>query len=245
MADGEAATNKSDLGVRTLSALAMIAVSVTALWIGGWAWTLFVAGVAVALLWEWRGLVRGFKAPGPGRLAWNAGGFAYIAAPACVLLHLRVEIDGVQGVLLVVGAVVATDVGAYFAGRRIGGPKIAPRISPSKTWAGLIGGMVAAALVSGGTMAFAAGVMSGFDNRGADLGEALFSLQVLYAVLIGAMVALVAQAGDFFESWMKRRAGVKDSSQLIPGHGGVLDRLDGLLAVLFVIGVVMAIGRLR
>lgn len=227
----------SDLGIRTLSAIVMVAVSGAALWLGGWAWTLFVAVVAVVLLWEWRGLVRGFKAPGLGRFAWNAGGFVYIAVAVCTLLVLRNGVDGIQMVLLVVGAVIATDVGAYFAGRIIGGPKIAPRVSPSKTWAGLLGGMVGSALITGGSMAFVAWVMSGFDNRGNDLAGALLSEEVLLAVLAGALIAIVAQAGDFFESWMKRRAGVKDSSNLIPGHGGVLDRLDGLLAVLFVIGL--------
>lgn len=116
------------------------------------------------------------------------------------------------------------DIGAYFAGRAIGGPRIAPSISPSKTWAGLGGGIVLAALAE-----IALFVMTNkgfFDARGA-FGSAAF----------GGAAAVVAQAGDFFESWMKRRAGVKDSGKLIPGHGGLFDRLDGLLAVMFVLGV--------
>ncbi len=113
-------------------------------------------------------------------------------------------------------AVIATDIGAYFAGRSIGGPKIAPSISPSKTWAGLAGGMAGAALV----------LMLGRGNG-----------MAAEAIGGGAMLAIVAQAGDFFESWMKRRAGVKDSGKLIPGHGGLFDRVDGLLAVVFVGGV--------
>jgi phosphatidate cytidylyltransferase len=126
--------------------------------------------------------------------------------------------------LFVIGLVIAVDIGAYFAGRSIGGPKIAPRISPNKTWAGLFGGIVAATIVI-------ALVMSQLVAKGPAFLQAL-----LYAAPIGAGIAVVAQAGDFLESWMKRRAGVKDSGKLIPGHGGLLDRLDGHLAVLFVLG---------
>lgn len=221
MAGGE--PRRTDLGVRSASAVIMLAVSGAALWLGGWTWTLFLASLAVVLLWEWRVLVRGFKVPGPGRMLWNAGGFVYIAVAAVVLLFLRNQPGGAQVVLLVLGAVVATDVGAYFAGRTIGGPKIAPRISPSKTWAGLLGGM------AGATLFVWAGVRH--------LMDADWSASLVPLLLSGPLIAIVAQAGDFFESWMKRRAGVKDSSNLIPGHGGVLDRLDGLLAVLFLIGL--------
>jgi phosphatidate cytidylyltransferase len=122
--------------------------------------------------------------------------------------------------------VVATDVGAYFAGRAIGGPKIAPAISPSKTWAGLGGGIVGASLVG----------WIGARLVGAGEGDELFT-GLTDIILFGVLVAVIAQAGDFFESWMKRRAGVKDSGKLIPGHGGLFDRLDGLLAVLFVIAL--------
>ena len=221
MAGGE--VRRSDLGVRTASAVIMLAVSGAALWLGGWTWTLFVATLAVVLLWEWRALVRVFKAPGPGRVLWNAGGFVYIAMAAVALLFLRMQPGGAQVVLLVLGAVVATDIGAYFAGRTIGGPRIAPRISPSKTWAGLGGGMAAATLF----------VWAGVQH----ILQADWSASLAPLLLSGPIIAIVAQAGDFFESWMKRRAGVKDSSNLIPGHGGVLDRLDGLLAVLFLIAL--------
>ncbi|MEX0839493.1 MAG: phosphatidate cytidylyltransferase, partial [Parvibaculum sp.] len=105
------------------------------------------------------------------------------------------------------------DIGAYFAGRFIGGPKLAPRISPKKTWAGLIGGMMGAAMVGMGTSLWIG------------LGS-----PVLLA-LIGVGMTVIEQAGDFFESALKRRAGVKDSGTLIPGHGGILDRVDGLVAV--------------
>jgi phosphatidate cytidylyltransferase len=105
----------------------------------------------------------------------------------------------------------ATDIMAYFAGRAIGGPKLAPRVSPNKTWAGLLGGMAGAGLF-GWLMAW------------------YFEMEPLFHWL-GAPMGAIAQAGDLYESWEKRRAGVKDSGTLLPGHGGVLDRLDGLLAV--------------
>ncbi len=118
----------------------------------------------------------------------------------------------------VIAVVIATDTGAYFSGRAIGGPKIAPRISPSKTWAGLAGGMVAAGLVSASTFVW-------------NTGELVMRPMLFIAFAIGAALAVLAQVGDFFESWLKRKAGVKDSSKLIPGHGGVFDRVDGLLPV--------------
>jgi phosphatidate cytidylyltransferase len=132
-----------------------------------------------------------------------------------------------------VGVVVATDIGAYFTGRAIGGPKIAPRISPSKTWAGLFGGMGFAAL----WLAMVAGVF--FYTAGYHDWSELVDIawdDVTGAALVGALLAVVAQAGDFFQSWLKRQAGVKDSSKLIPGHGGVFDRIDGMLAVALIVG---------
>jgi phosphatidate cytidylyltransferase len=129
-------------------------------------------------------------------------------------LFLRNPTMGPLPVLILLGTVIAIDIWAYFFGRRFGGAKIAPAISPSKTWSGLVGAMLGAALV----LYFA----HGHDWRWA---------------FAGPPVAVVAQAGDFFESWMKRRAGVKDSGRLLPGHGGLFDRVDGLLAVLFALGI--------
>ena len=146
-----------------------------------------------------------------------ATGFLYIGIPALALIVIDwARYDIVFWLMLVTWT---TDIGAYFAGRRIGGPKLAPRVSPNKTWAGLGGGVVGAAIV-GGLVAWAA-----------DL-----PLPFLYA---GAPMAVLAQLGDLYESWVKRRAGVKDSSSLIPGHGGVLDRLDGLLPVIVATLLVM------
>jgi phosphatidate cytidylyltransferase len=152
---------------------------------------------------------------------------AYIAVACWALVGLRKIdfLDGLSFALCVIGLVIAVDIGAYFAGRTFGGPKIAPKISPNKTWAGLLGGIAAVTIVI-------ALVMSQGVTKGPPFLQAL-----LLAAPIGACIAVVAQAGDFLESWMKRRAGVKDSGKLIPGHGGLLDRLDGHLAVLFVLGV--------
>ena len=136
-------------------------------------------------------------------------GFLYIAVPAFALLVLSwAWFELVLWLMLVTWS---TDIFAYFAGRGIGGPKLAPRISPNKTWAGLIGGMAGAGIV-GALAAWLLGIGAPF----------------LYA---GAGMGLLAQLGDLYESAVKRRRGVKDSSSLIPGHGGALDRLDGLLPV--------------
>lgn len=226
--DVPATVKTSDLGVRTASAIVMLAGTGAALWLGGWFWTIFAGLVAAGVLWEWRRLVQGF-ASGPAALAaWNVAGILYIGLAAATLMVLREGSDGFFSVLTVAVMVIATDVGAYFAGRTIGGPKIAPKISPSKTWAGLAGGAAGAIFVL-----FLTETQTGaVGTPGAIAG-------------LGLAAAVIAQAGDFFESWMKRRAGVKDSGNLIPGHGGLYDRVDGLLAVAFVIGLVMLLLAVR
>jgi phosphatidate cytidylyltransferase len=151
-------------------------------------------------------------------------GFLYIVLPAYCLVVLSWASADTMGELVFWVLVVtwATDIFAYFAGRAIGGPKLAPAISPNKTWAGLIGGVIGAAALG---WAFA----TWFEM------PAFF----LYA---GGPLAVAAQAGDLFESWLKRRAGIKDSGSLLPGHGGVLDRLDGLLAVSLVTTLLLMAG---
>lgn len=241
---GAETSPKSELATRIVSALAMLAVSGFALWAGGLTWSVFVLVVGIGVWLEWSALCLLMYPPGGRRTAWRYGGAVYCGIACAVLLALRDLPDGMMTVLLIVGAVIGTDIGAYIFGRTIGGPKIAPSISPSKTWAGLVGGMAGSALVLGGAMTFVAWVMSGFDNRGRDLSEALFSPEVLFAVLAAAVLAIIAQAGDFFESWMKRKAGVKDSGKLLPGHGGLFDRVDGLLLVLVVIGNLILLGQI-
>ena len=222
------AVRTGDLPVRAASALAMVAITALAMWIGGWFWSVFALLIGVVVLTEWTRLVLRMTTALPGRLAGVVLGLVYVGFGAFVLAVLGngdlASTDGAPawGVIAIISVVAATDTGAYFAGRAIGGPKIAPSISPSKTWAGLGGGMVAA------------GVTLGL------FGELLtnnFSFPI--AAAIGAGAAIIAQAGDFLESGMKRRAGVKDSGNLIPGHGGFFDRVDGLLAVAWVTGVII------
>jgi len=241
MADAEASVRKSDLKVRAASALVMVAVAGTALWVGGWLWSAFVAVIAAGVLWEWWGLVRGFAPHAVVRLRWMAGGLVYIGVAALLLAVLPVMPGVSRGLLLpIVLAVIATDIGAYFAGRTFGGPKIAPLISPSKTWSGLIGGMIGAGLALTFTIGVDCSFLDGgyeptwYDCLTIDRWRS-FRISMLY----GALIASIAQAGDFFESWMKRRAGEKDSGKLIPGHGGLFDRVDGLLAVCFVLGLMI------
>ena len=222
----------SDLGVRVASAVVMIAVAGTALWLGGWVWRIFVVLLAIGVLFEWWGLVGKFGISPRGKALWIAGGILYVGLAAAMMMVLRQASPPMSSdaawVLLVLSPVIATDVGAYFTGRSIGGPKIAASISPSKTWSGLLGGAFAAAMV-----------MVWLTIRSRTPGDLVASGIPWPSVGFGIAVAVTAQVGDFFESWMKRRAGVKDSGNLIPGHGGLFDRLDGLLAVLFVCGLVL------
>ena len=223
----------SDLLVRFISAVAMLGLSVIALWLGGWFWIGFVVLLAGMVLWEWNLLVRRFGISAVGEVAWQFVGAIYVGAAALAMMQVRINYDMWAVLLVYLAPVIAVDVGAYFAGRTIGGPKIAPSISPAKTWAGLFGGAVAASLIC--IYIEYANIGIGAANPGIDLSSALS------AILTGAMVAVLAQTGDFFESWMKRRAGVKDSSRLIPGHGGVFDRLDGFIAVFFVLFMVAVV----
>jgi len=236
MAGGE--PKKSDLPARTVSAIVMLAVTGMALWLGGFVWTMFVAAVALGVLLEWTRLYLAVTPSLAGRAAWAIAGALYVGLASATLVGLRESDSGLFAVCAVVLTVAAVDVGAYFAGRTIGGPKIAPAISPSKTWAGLAGGIVGAVAVIGTGLYLQRGSLP--CDAGPDWCYSIAAL-LLMALPAGALLAIVAQVGDFFESWMKRRAGVKDSSRLIPGHGGLFDRVDGLLAVLFVIGLISAI----
>lgn len=196
----------SELSIRTMSGLLMIAIAIAAAVQGGYVFAVLAAAAATAIFYEWTRLARGWGA------GWYLAGFAYALAAALSLLWIRDRADNGLGLVLWVFTIVwATDIGAYFAGGTIGGPKLAPAISPGKTWAGFYGGVVAATLLGGAWALFA------------DLNRVVLLLAPLFAV--------AAQGGDLFESWMKRRAGVKDSGTWLPGHGGVFDRLDGLLPV--------------
>jgi phosphatidate cytidylyltransferase len=214
MADAKG--KNADLPVRVASAIVVVAIALTALWLGGWIWAGFAMVVAGGVLYEWRALVRGWNPTPLAETAWTLGGILYLAPAAAMLMLMREGERGFADVLTLIALVAAIDIGAYFTGRAIGGPKIAPAISPSKTWAGLLGGILGALAVL---------VLSAKLSNATPAWWQVLGLAVL--------AAIVAQAGDFFESWMKRRAGVKDSGKLIPGHGGLFDRVDGLIAVSF------------
>ncbi|MDB5713801.1 MAG: phosphatidate cytidylyltransferase [Sphingomonadales bacterium] len=212
----------SDLRTRFLSAIAMVAVAFGAFLLGGYYFLTFVSLIAIGVVWEWWGLAQRIAVTPLGRAGLLVAGVIYIGLScamfaASYFMGILALIPAVIAVLLVV----ATDVGAYFAGRTLGGPKLWPRISPNKTWSGLAGGMVASAL--------ALNVLSPPDSPA----------RALYLTIFGFVVAVIAQAGDLFESRLKRLAGVKDSGALLPGHGGLFDRLDGLLAVQFAQALLM------
>jgi len=215
----ESPSKNSDLRVRAISGVAMAVVAIFCIWAGGVFFSLAVLAIGVGVYFEYAGLIRkGGSGIFPTWLAYPLG-LIYVGLAVLTLIFFRdKDISGLETLFLLL-VVVATDVGAYFSGRSIGGAKLAPRISPNKTWAGLIGGMIAAAIVW-------LGFNLATDGQSAGL-----------ALVSGAMMAIVAQLGDLLQSAMKRNAGVKDSGSLLPGHGGLFDRTDGMLAVFFVIGL--------
>lgn len=218
-----------ELLTRSVVGLILIIVALVEALLGGWPFAILVAAVATIMYMEWSRIVAGWG------LAWKIFGFAYCLLPALSLLWIRerAEYEGIGtsfDLLIWVFLVVwATDIGAYFAGRTIGGPKLAPSISPNKTIAGLVGGVVAAAIIAG---AWATGLLWSKVN----LPGMLIWLAIPFAV--------AAQVGDLFESGLKRRAGVKDSGTWLPGHGGLLDRLDGLVPVAVLTAALMVADRL-
>ena len=255
-----APARRSDLATRVIAGVAMIAVAVACLWFGGLAFWALTAAAGILMFVEWAGLMGVRRAwiatilfampllyasPLLGGVNRNtvailaiaamlvglggggkrlAGGVLYAGLPAICLLFLREQPQGIALTLWTLAVVWATDIGAFFAGRGIGGPKLAPSVSPNKTWAGLAGGVLAAAII-GALLVYTLELPSGLG-------------------LLGGPMAILAQLGDLYESWLKRRAGVKDSGALLPGHGGVLDRLDGLVPVAVVVATLSAAGAL-
>jgi phosphatidate cytidylyltransferase len=260
-APAASAGGRSNLASRVIVGVFLAVVAIADIWVGGPVFTLMIAVGVGLVLWEWCAM---HAIPLPWRLAglavlagasglaqaglvlqalallgaailvflplsalartagkrWLSTGLLYAGLPAVALIWLRNQPDGFALVMWTMGLVWATDIFAYFAGRSIGGPKIWPAVSPNKTWAGLLGGMAAAALFSV--------VFAGVGN---------WSQSAITMALVGALLAVVAQAGDFLESWLKRRAGVKDSGTLLRGHGGVMDRVDGLVPVCVVVAL--------
>ncbi len=208
-----------DLAVRVVSAAVMAPLAIAAVWYDFPWFDLLVALATVLMVAEWRRMAGGWRRPG-----WLLSGYAYIALAVLAALWLRHDAQfGRLTFLWLLAVVWATDIFAFFSGRSLGGPKLAPTISPSKTWSGLAGGVLAAALVSVAFMAWSAAT-------GAQL------------ALWGALIAVIAQLGDLGESAAKRHFGLKDSGRLIPGHGGILDRVDGLLAGLLLLAAVRLLG---
>jgi len=240
----------SDLKLRALVGVALIAVALAGVWFGGIPFWLLCVVLGIVMMGEWAdlhatppetkrlaqyalsvplavmmpvyGVGVGFFALGllagaaffvviTTRRAGLARGICYVGLPIMALLILRRQEEGIVFTIWALALVWACDIGAYAAGRFIGGPKLAPAISPNKTWAGLAGGVLLASL-------FAAFMQYRYGLP-------------LRLTLATPVLAVLAQGGDLYESWLKRRAGVKDSGTLLPGHGGVLDRLDGLVPV--------------
>ncbi|KPL67191.1 hypothetical protein SZ64_03220 [Erythrobacter sp. SG61-1L] len=224
----QAAKPKADLRVRVISALVMLLVAGVAFWLGGTVLDLFIAAVSFLTLIELMKLVELATESPVRRILGTIAGVIYVGAAAVSLIVLPPFLVGV-----VVGIVICTDTGAYFAGRRFGKRKIAPAISPSKTWEGLMGGMAAAGLFASMALGFIVLVASALSPERPGIPWPA----MLAGAGIGAILAIAAQAGDFLESWLKRKAGVKDSGTLIPGHGGVFDRVDGLLPVAIIAGL--------
>jgi phosphatidate cytidylyltransferase len=265
------AKRRSDLATRAIAGLVMIAVALAALYAGGRAFWFLVTGAALLMIAEWAGLMHAarprvtlavlatallmlltgsasgyfnFVVSGA-HTAWELAGWAivgaialgaatfsprlgagllYVGWPSLALIYLREQPQGLGLALWTLAVVWSTDIGAYFAGRSIGGPKLSPALSPNKTWAGLGGGVLAALAVG--------------------YGIALVLSLPRPMLLLGAPMAVLAQMGDLFESWLKRRAKVKDSGRILPGHGGVLDRLDGLVPVAVCVALLLMLGSL-
>jgi phosphatidate cytidylyltransferase len=247
-----------NLLMRVIAALILAPLAIAIAYAGGLLWTALVTSAVIGLYVEWLMIVGLAREPrvvasgvvalaaaglclvagrieaslavlavglvatallSPERRNWAATGFFY--AGAAEVASVLVRLDSAKGfvaLMFVLLIVWVTDIGGYFAGRGIGGPKLWPRVSPKKTWAGAIGGFVGSLVIAAGFAAF-------------DLGK------IGPLLLLGAMLSIVSQLGDLFESAVKRRFGVKDSSHIIPGHGGLLDRLDGFVAAVVVAAI--------
>jgi phosphatidate cytidylyltransferase len=243
----------SNLLTRIAAALVLAPIAILCAYIGGWLWIALVTLVTIGLLIEWQfvigasreilatsagavalliaGILLAFGriesavlilglglvavvVLAPSHRAWSGAGFVYAAAAQLASVLVRLDhVGGLAALILVLLVVWVTDIGGYFAGRGIGGPKLWPRVSPNKTWAGAVGGFVASLMVASGFAAL------GFGKTWPML-------------LLGAALSIASQLGDLFESAVKRHFGVKDSSHIIPGHGGLMDRLDGFVAAI-------------
>ncbi|MXN67018.1 phosphatidate cytidylyltransferase [Stappia sp. GBMRC 2046] len=251
--ESEGTGQPSNLRLRVISALILAPVALAAVWFGGLVYSVFVAAACLLLLHEWMKIVGGsfpqvdaiasfialFGALVLGHVGqylpavvllfagallvavvlrfnashkWMAEGLVYAGLSGISLIALRTGEHGLVVIFFLLGIVWATDIAAYFAGRSIGGPKLWPKVSPKKTWSGALGGLMAALIVGA--------IFSYFTGAG-------FPVAWIGAALV---LSVASQFGDLFESAVKRRFDVKDSGTLIPGHGGIMDRVDGLVA---------------
>ena len=203
-----------DLWLRVASSLVLAPLAVAAAYLGGTWFIGFWLLAAAGILWEWMGLVAAARAlAGAARAGWIALGALYAGAMLAAPLVIRADATlGFIAMIVLFAVVWATDVAAYFAGRLIGGAKLCPAISPNKTWSGALAGALA------GTVAAVAVAVFGGINPIAPI------------VIVSLLLSVAAQLGDLFESALKRHFGVKDASHAIPGHGGLMDRLDGFIA---------------
>ncbi len=196
----------SELPLRIYSSIVLGALALLATWVDGNAYALFWLAGAIGVLWEW---VRITSL----RPLWIAAGVVYAGIFFVSMLWLRSDPRlGLVALLWLFALIWTADVAAYFTGRALGGPKLWPAVSPNKTWSGAIGGTIAG-LIAGTIVIMAAGL----------------ALRPVL-VLVMLVIVIAAQLGDLMESAIKRRFGVKDSSHLIPGHGGLMDRCDSLIA---------------
>ncbi len=221
----------TDLGKRSITAVILGVAAFGALWVGDYAWAGFVLLLLAAMACEWVALSRQFS------WFWRSAGFLYLAVLAVIMIDLRIQpLFGPAALLVLIVTIILTDIGAYFTGRLIGGKKMAPNISPGKTWSGFCGGLAFGACGFIGAL-IARNYFTVF--AGLDFNVSVFKAVVTsppllergigWGIFIGACLSLLAQLGDLSESWIKRKARVKDSGTLLPGHGGVLDRVDGFL----------------
>lgn len=210
--------SRSDLWVRVASGIVLAALAIGVAWLGGFVFDVFWIAAGVLIFREWRKIVA--ASPYPYRALWLAAGLVYALVAALPPIVLRHSVDfGLVAMLFLFGVVWATDIGGYVVGRIVGGPKVWPAVSPKKTWSGATGG-IATAVVVGCVVAHFSGIPIGG------------------VILLAAVLSIVAQGGDFFESAIKRRFGVKDAGNIIPGHGGVMDRLDGFMVAALVAALI-------
>lgn len=204
----------AELKKRVVSAGILAPLVLIIIYMGGALYNTLIVAVAVIMSFEWQGIINSGNKDldEKTKQKWLRCGIVYVTIFASSLIYLRSIEGGFGVVLLMLFIVWATDIAAYFTGRLVGGQKIYTKISPNKTWSGLLGGMIAAGVVGAFASFF---VPIGFVNM----------------IFMGMSLAIISQAGDFFESWVKRQFGVKDSGTLIPGHGGLMDRLDGFTTV--------------